>query len=521
MSKIKLLFQGLVENVDHDKSINDLLAIKDIDNVLITVAFITESGVKRISDNLKSNSKNIKLFMGINNDITTIQAVISLLDNGIHPYAVDTASPKLFHPKIYASFNSKKAFVIIGSANLTSGGLNSNIEASSYIELNRNDNDFIEELVKTTNNLVENNPEHVFQITSEQQAKELLEEGRLIDAKQKNKEERKRVKNKKQKLKPMSIYQNRKPREIPDVKVGEIIEDWEDYNKYLAHNTKSGISLYWSVAKKNNDIQIHLGVLESLYRNKSKVANMNNPKLNKYITDQAKLKFPKKPSMEGIRALFFSKLIGLIKNTSPVELSDAYKEIYKLSNAKEDDKVKEIISSQIEKFYFYNDIASINDRHHGQRRVDKFFHIYPIFFVYQVILRLGEYGHATSISKFEINFFVVLSHGHDDLFDCVDRIISYRKYKNQKELEKSLKSNSTMDTRFFNILQNIKYFDFSKNKITLKREMAQDLQSRVDSFEGLLATAQLIRFTEDGNEEYRKMLYSNKSLIRYHHDHVL
>jgi HKD family nuclease len=521
MSKIKLLFQGLVENIDHDKAINDLLSLEDIDNVLITVAFITESGIKRISDSLKQNSKKAKLFIGVNNDISTFQAVISLLNHGIHPYAVDTASAKVFHPKIYASFNSEKAFVIIGSSNLTSGGLNSNIEASSYIEFNRKDNDFLEELIRVTDNLIKNNPEHVFQITSEHQAKELLEEGRLVDARQKNREEKAKRKNQKQKLKPMTTYQNRKPRDIPDVKVGKLMGHWEGYKEYLAHNTKSGISLYWSVAKKNNDMDIHLGVLESLYSNQTKVDKMNNDALNKYITFQAKTKFPKKASMEGVRALFFSKLIGLIKNTSPVALSNAYKEIYKLSNENKDNEVKDIISDQVEKFYFYNDIASITDRHHGQRSVDKFFHIYPVFFVYQVVLRLLEYGHNTEISRFEMNFFVVLSHDHEDLIDCVDRIISYRKYEDKKELEKSLKSSSTMDTRFFNILKNVKYFNFDKQKITLKDELTSDLRSRVVLFEELLTDDQLIRFTDDTKKEYREMLYSDKSLIKYHQDHVL
>jgi hypothetical protein len=120
-----------------------------------------------------------------------------------------------------------------------------------------------------------------------------------------------------------------------------------------------------------------------------------------------------------------------------------------------------------------------------------------------------------------MNFFVVLSHDHEDLIDCVDRIISYRKYEDKKELEKSLKSSSTMDTRFFNILKNVKYFNFDKQKITLKDELTSDLRSRVVLFEELLTDDQLIRFTDDTKKEYREMLYSDKSLIKYHQDHVL
>ena len=114
-------------------------------------------------------------------------------------------------------------------------------------------------------------------------------------------------------------------------------------------------------------------------------------------------------TMEGIRALFFSKLIGLVVDTHPLKLSAAYNVIdhYLQQNQQED--AFATISTQLEKFYFWNDISALVNRHaeHGERRqVDKLFRLYPLFFIYQVVLRLVEKGYEDAkISKFELENF--------------------------------------------------------------------------------------------------------------------
>lgn len=140
------------------------------------------SGIKKIRTNLEKVSKKTKVFVGIRNNITSIQAISMLLDMGIYPYLVDTASTsRVFHPKIYAAYNENKAYLILGSANLTSGGMNSNLEASSYVEIDRTEDKYIDNLIKLTDSLITDYPEHVFKIESINEAKSLLEEGRLED----------------------------------------------------------------------------------------------------------------------------------------------------------------------------------------------------------------------------------------------------------------------------------------------------------------------------------------------------
>jgi len=185
MAEINILLQGLTQDDDHDTAVNELLQLPNIDNYLLSLAFARSGGVDRISGNLQSAAEKTEVFIGIRNGITSIQSIFSLFKVGIKPYAVDTAANnKIFHPKIYAAYNNDHAHIILGSANLTFGGLNRNIEASSYIKLNRQmqtDEAYLNKLVDVITNMPTAYPNHVFQITTPRQAVILLKEGRLED----------------------------------------------------------------------------------------------------------------------------------------------------------------------------------------------------------------------------------------------------------------------------------------------------------------------------------------------------
>lgn len=211
MAEIDILLQGLNESDDHETAVNNLLSIS-AENFLFSLAFARSNGVKRIKNNLARVSDKTQVFIGIRNGITSIQSIFSLFKIGIAPYVVDTASnSKIFHQKIYAAYSNTNAHVILGSANLTDGGLNQNIEASSYIKLNRKrqaDEEYLQKLINTITDLPSTYPDHVFQIKTARDAVELLKEGRLEDERltrlpptnktQGNKE--------RDKLKPIPIY---------------------------------------------------------------------------------------------------------------------------------------------------------------------------------------------------------------------------------------------------------------------------------------------------------------------------
>ena len=185
MAELEIILQGLSQNDDHETAVNELLKTPAIDDFLFSLAFARKDGVDRIKDNLRSVANKSKVFIGIRNGITSAQSILSLLKIGIKPYVVDTASNgKIFHPKIYAAYSETRAFVILGSANLTFGGLNQNIEVSSFIKLDRSqqpDDDYIQKLVTTITQLPVTYPDHVFQIITRKQVDELLHEKRLED----------------------------------------------------------------------------------------------------------------------------------------------------------------------------------------------------------------------------------------------------------------------------------------------------------------------------------------------------
>ena len=184
MARLELILQAATKTT-HVDAINATLQRINPEAVLISVAFVREEGIEAIEVALKPFAAKTKFFIGIRNDITSIQAVKRLLAMKIEVYAVDTGSRKiLFHPKVYLAANARQAIVIIGSANLTFGGLHTNIEVSTSMKLdlsNEADKKFSDEATNAFADMLKKHPQHVFLIQSEKHADELFESGRLTD----------------------------------------------------------------------------------------------------------------------------------------------------------------------------------------------------------------------------------------------------------------------------------------------------------------------------------------------------
>jgi hypothetical protein len=310
----------------------------------------------------------------------------------------------------------------------------------------------------------------------------------------------------------VDIFKYMLSRSTAEVKEGSLTEEWKLYGADLKKNTEEGNNLFWSVGKKNNDLTIQLWALDFIKKNHTQYETNND--LSKAIQTESKIQFPDK-TLEGIRGLFFSKLIGLIESTDPINFSTAYKKIESLGKSK-NIIAWDLISNQLEKFYFFNDIASLVNRHADIRSVDKLFHVYPIFFVYQVLLRLIARGYDPKLSKFEINTFVVLCREHSDVTGCVNKIVSYRQYSEKYELKKFLTRESRMDTRFFKVLIYSKFLSYSPGYISIKDECLDTLEQRVEEFNLLLSSKKLVQFDIDNPLAYRDLLYSDKDLLQYH-----
>jgi HKD family nuclease len=184
MAELDFILQA-VTTANHAKAVKALLALPNPSEVLVSVAFVREPGLNAVEAAIKPLAPKARFFIGIRNDITSIQAVKRLLAMKVQLYAVDTGSRNiLFHPKLYLAASASKAAVIIGSANLTFGGLHNNIEVSTRVNLdltNAADKKFRDEVIGAFAEMLKTHPKHVFLIKDNKHADELFESGRLAD----------------------------------------------------------------------------------------------------------------------------------------------------------------------------------------------------------------------------------------------------------------------------------------------------------------------------------------------------
>lgn len=179
---MELILQGITKRT-HAAMLDDMFSV-EVERAIISVAFVSQDGVNHIEPLLAAHAEKIIVFAGIRNEITSAQALKRLLEIGVSLYAVDTGSRGLlFHPKLYHVRGSDMVSLSVGSANLTLGGMNNNIEAGILLELSLGDKDhsaFVEKLETSFDGLAAAHPGNVFEIVDEAAVDQLLDAGRLI-----------------------------------------------------------------------------------------------------------------------------------------------------------------------------------------------------------------------------------------------------------------------------------------------------------------------------------------------------
>lgn len=110
----------------------------DFDIANIIVAFAKNSGVLRLKpalEQFKARGSEINIFVGIDLDGTSYEALISLSKLADNLYVVHTESDQTFHSKVYNFKKIDRSIVVVGSNNLTAGGLWTNLESCSIEQL--------------------------------------------------------------------------------------------------------------------------------------------------------------------------------------------------------------------------------------------------------------------------------------------------------------------------------------------------------------------------------------------------
>jgi HKD family nuclease len=120
--------------------------LQQANEVRIAVAFMKVSGIKVIEDSMKSclsNNGKIEIITGLDfktTDPKSLQYILNLkkdfphLDFYCYGDKQDNKTNIIFHPKIYLFSNQKEKTSIVGSTNLTGGGLTTNFEVNTIIK---------------------------------------------------------------------------------------------------------------------------------------------------------------------------------------------------------------------------------------------------------------------------------------------------------------------------------------------------------------------------------------------------
>ncbi len=102
-------------------------------------AFASQAGVIGLSKHItlsKKHLRKITIITGIDQKVTSKEALEALLNLDVNTFIFYQPANTIFHPKIYLFEGKEKSELIIGSSNLTSNGLFTNIETSLLVSIN-------------------------------------------------------------------------------------------------------------------------------------------------------------------------------------------------------------------------------------------------------------------------------------------------------------------------------------------------------------------------------------------------
>jgi len=144
--KLKFIGQGLdpTSNFTTGNLIIDSLVDEQFDSFNAFVAFVSIGGINNIIDQLKGFKERggaIRLFVGVDLNGTSKEALEKLIELEIESYIVFSPNNIIYHPKIYAFEGKTSSRVILGSSNLTVRGLFQSIEASICVNFNNKEDE--------------------------------------------------------------------------------------------------------------------------------------------------------------------------------------------------------------------------------------------------------------------------------------------------------------------------------------------------------------------------------------------
>ena len=182
--QIQYILQG-TNSDSHLSEIRNLISIEGISTLIVSVAFLNQRGLSMISDLIEPVSDKTVILAGVRNGVTTVQGLRLSVNIGCMTYAFDTGSSSVYyHPKTYLARGENEARVLLGSANLTYGGLISNFEASLRLDFDLevdDDVNLLNDIEQRTLSVISGFPENIFRLSTEDAVNSLFESGQLTN----------------------------------------------------------------------------------------------------------------------------------------------------------------------------------------------------------------------------------------------------------------------------------------------------------------------------------------------------
>lgn len=181
MVKARLLAQPFVHGTDLKDFLAEVAAEEGFTRLRAVVAWAKRSGIRRAESDLRAirdRGGNLELIVGISEGGATRQGLQDSLQLFDSVHIVHDPSGRTFHPKIYLADGVDHALVLIGSNNLTAGGIYFNYEAGAILELDLADSndasffemleELIEALLADTQICIELNDQVLSELLSDQ-----------------------------------------------------------------------------------------------------------------------------------------------------------------------------------------------------------------------------------------------------------------------------------------------------------------------------------------------------------------
>ncbi len=137
--KSKIIGQGynLEANSSVAKELIELFNSDKYNKFTCLVAFASLGGISGLIRHIlraRNNGVEIKIIVGVDHKCTSKEALEEILSLGVDSYIYYTLNANIFHPKVYLFENCDYYTLIVGSNNLTEGGLVRNIECSLLVQ---------------------------------------------------------------------------------------------------------------------------------------------------------------------------------------------------------------------------------------------------------------------------------------------------------------------------------------------------------------------------------------------------